>query len=93
MFNQWFEELDSPGSFELMYHSANHDSFACARSEVYELTTSLIEGIMPAVRIFIFIVYLDPFERFENGFKFDFTISEIDCFPTFFISFFSTVFL
>ena len=60
-------------------------------SKVDESTSRVVEGIMPAIRVFVLVGFLDPLEDLEEGLELDLAVRQTDLFQVAFVSLFSTL--
>ena len=73
-----------------MHQGSRQDSFAGSVAKVDEGATGDIECIMPAIRIFVLPLSLDPLEDLEEGMAFNLPICQVSCFKAALVSFVST---
>ena len=84
---QVFENLNSTRDFKLVYHGSNQHTLASAMAEINELATWPIEGIVPAIWVFVLEVDLDPFESLVDGFKAYLSVDVVGILQSFLVSF------
>ena len=63
-----------------MHESSREDTFTCSVAEVDESAARHIESIVPAVRIVVFVGFLDPSEDLDKRIEFNLTIGQVGTF-------------
>ena len=76
-----------------MHHHTRKDSFPSAVAEVNKGTSWQIKGVVPAVRVLILPLLLNPFKDLMERLVLDFSVSQISRLYAFLLSFTSTFLL
>ena len=59
-------------------------------TQIDESASRYVVGIMPALRVFVFLSYLDPFEYLEERFEFYLAVGQVDFIETASVALLST---
>ena len=75
---QGLQDFNAPASLELVHKCGRQNALACSVSKVNECASWVVEGVVPTVRVFVFVGFLDPLEDLEEGLELDLTVGEVD---------------
>ena len=56
-------------------------------SQIYKSSPRIIEGVVPSVRVLIFVSLLNPLEYLEEGLELNFAVSQVDVFEAALVAF------